>query len=413
MHPNRAFAWDDRDAMLAFVADIAFCTICGEGPAVVHAPVIVHAPDRIRFHVARGNRAKLDGRRAVVSCLGPDAYVSPDWYGTPDQVPTWNYLAVEAEGPLRRLDEAELAALLDDLSAAHEARLAPKPAWTRAKMTPGRFEALLKAIIGYELTIEALRGTRKLGQHKNEAERQGAADGLAPFNPTMAATDARGAAVNRLAIFDCDGTLVDSQHAICAAMEECFAAAGRERPARERTRRIVGLSLIEAMREMAPDADHSTHKALAEAYKSAFQALRGRGAVEEPLFDGVAGLIDALEADGWLLGVATGKSDRGLAFCLEAHGLAGRFATLQTADRHPSKPHPSMIAAAMAEAGAAPQTTWMIGDTSYDMAMARAAGATAIGVAWGYHDADELARAGAHHIAADPADIIALTRTFA
>ncbi|MEA3013092.1 MAG: transcriptional regulator [Sphingomonadales bacterium] len=187
MHPNRAFAWEDRDEMPAFVAGISFCTVAAEGPMVAHAPVVVAPPDRIRFHIARGNRAKLDGRRAIVSCLGADAYVSPDWYGTPDQVPTWNYLAVEAEGPLRRLDEAELAALLDDLSAAHEARLAPKPLWTRAKMSPGRFAAMLKAITGYELLIDELRGTMKLGQHKSDAERKGAADGLTPFNPTLAA----------------------------------------------------------------------------------------------------------------------------------------------------------------------------------------------------------------------------------
>jgi len=189
MHPNRAFAWEDREAMLAFVADIAFSTICVDGPFVVHAPVIVAAPDRIRFHIARGNRAAaaLDGRRAIISCLGPDAYVSPDYYGTPDQVPTWNYLGVEAEGPLRRMDEGELVALLDALGADHESRLAPKPSWSRAKMTPGRFEAMLKAIVGYELTIEELRGTRKLGQHKKEAERIAAADGLAPINPALAA----------------------------------------------------------------------------------------------------------------------------------------------------------------------------------------------------------------------------------
>ena len=188
MHPNRAFAWEDREAMLAFVADIAFCTICADGPLLVHAPVVVAAPDRLRFHVSRGNRAAaLDGKRAIVSCLGPDAYISPDWYGTPDQVPTWNYLSVEAEGPLRRLDEAELASLLDALSIAHERRLAPKPEWTRAKMSPGRFEAMLKAIIGYELRIEALRGTRKLGQNKKDEERAGAAEGLAPFNPALAA----------------------------------------------------------------------------------------------------------------------------------------------------------------------------------------------------------------------------------
>ncbi|HYI65244.1 MAG TPA: HAD-IA family hydrolase [Allosphingosinicella sp.] len=219
--------------------------------------------------------------------------------------------------------------------------------------------------------------------------------------------------MNRLALFDCDGTLVDSQHSICAAMEACFAQAELEPPARERTRAVVGLSLVEAMRAMLPGAEAGTHVALAESYKRAFQDLRGLGAVEEPLFDGVAALIDTLAAEGWLLGIATGKSARGLSLCLEAHGLADRFVTLQTADLHPSKPHPSMIERAMAEAGAAPETTLMIGDTSYDMAMARAAGATAIGVAWGYHGAGELLRAGAHHIAATPADIIALTRIFA
>ena len=187
MHPNRGFAWEDRAAMLAFVADIAFATIAAEGPVVVHAPVLVAGPDRLLFHVSRGHRAKLDGKRAIVSVLGPDGYISPDWYGTDDQVPTWNYLAVEAEGPLRRLDEAGLADLLDGLSAAHEARLAPKPVWTRAKMTPGRFDAMLKAIIGYELKIEDLRGTRKLGQNKDETTRRAAAAGLAPFNPALAA----------------------------------------------------------------------------------------------------------------------------------------------------------------------------------------------------------------------------------
>ena len=187
MHPDRRFAWEDRDAMLGFVRDIAFCTICVEGPAVAHAPVVVHPPDRLRFHVSRANRAVagLDGGRALISCLGPDAYISPDWYGTADQVPTWNYIAVEAEGALRRLDGDELAALLDDLGAENEARLAPKPAWTRDKMSPGRFDSMLKAIVGYELTIEALRGTRKLGQHKRPAERAGAADGLAPFHPEL------------------------------------------------------------------------------------------------------------------------------------------------------------------------------------------------------------------------------------
>lgn len=196
MHPNRTFAWEDRDAMLAFVANVSFGTICVDGPSVVHAPVVVDAPDRLRFHVARGNRAAkaLDGGRAIASFLGPDAYISPDWYGTPDQVPTWNYLSVEAEGPLRRMTDEELVVLLDELSAAHEARLAPKPAWTRGKMAPGRFEGMLKAITGYELAIEDLRGTRKLGQNKRDKEMDGAINGLEPFSPAVAALmrEARG-----------------------------------------------------------------------------------------------------------------------------------------------------------------------------------------------------------------------------
>lgn len=219
--------------------------------------------------------------------------------------------------------------------------------------------------------------------------------------------------MNRLALFDCDGTLVDSQHNICAAMEACFAAAGLDPPCRERTRDVVGLSLVEAMRAMLPEAEPGFHAALAEDYKRAFQAMRSDGLAEEPLYDGIADLLDAIEADGWLLGIATGKSDRGVALCLEAHGLAGRFVTIQTADRHPSKPHPSMVGQAIAEAGAAPETCVLIGDTSYDMAMARAGGATAIGVAWGYHAPEMLVRAGAHHIAEIPGDILHLTKAMA
>ncbi len=216
--------------------------------------------------------------------------------------------------------------------------------------------------------------------------------------------------MNRLAIFDCDGTLVDSGANICLAMEECFARAALPAPERERTRRVVGLSLVEAMQAMLPEAEPHVHVALAEDYKHAFQSLRGRGLVEEPLYEGIAELIDALDAGEWLLGVATGKSDRGLSFCLGHHGLKHRFVTLQTADRHPSKPHPSMIEAAMAEAGAAPETTLMIGDTSYDMAMARSAGVTAIGVTWGYHAREELLAAGADYIADHPSEITELVQ---
>ncbi len=183
MHPNRRFHWDDRDALLAYVADVAFAHIFAatpDGPRVAHAPVVVTREGHLRFHLARSNGLgrHLDGARAVVSIATPDAYISPDWYGTDDQVPTWNYLSVEVEGPVRRLAEPDLVALLDDLSAAHEARLRPKAPWTRAKMTPGRFEAMLPAIDAFELTVEALRGTDKMGQNKSPAEIEGAAAGL-------------------------------------------------------------------------------------------------------------------------------------------------------------------------------------------------------------------------------------------
>ena len=219
--------------------------------------------------------------------------------------------------------------------------------------------------------------------------------------------------MNRLAIFDCDGTLVDSQINICLAMEDCFARAGLETPCRERARRVVGLSLVEAMRAMLPEADPEFHVTLAEDYKLAFHRLRGQGLVDEPLYEGVTDLIDALESDGWLLGIATGKSDRGLGLCLAHHGLSRRFVTLQTADRHPSKPHPSMVEQAMADAGADRASTIMIGDTSFDMAMARAAGVTASGVAWGYHEARELRDAGAHDVADHPSDILELIKALA
>lgn len=219
--------------------------------------------------------------------------------------------------------------------------------------------------------------------------------------------------MNRLAIFDCDGTLVDSQANICRAMEDCFDRARLDPPSREATRRVVGLSLVEAMRAMLPGADPDLHHALAEDYKLAFHRLRDNGLVDEPLYPGVAEALAALEEAGWLLGVATGKSDRGLSLCLERHGIAPHFVTLQTADRHPSKPHPAMIEAALAETGTEPGQGMMIGDTSYDIMMAKAAGVTAVGVAWGYHEREELLAAGADYIAEHPSDIVGLIKAFA
>ena len=214
--------------------------------------------------------------------------------------------------------------------------------------------------------------------------------------------------MKRLAIFDCDGTLVDSDATIYAALKASMEQNGFAVPPPGLSRRVVGLSLAEAMAALLPDATRETHLRLAEDYKRAFMSLRAAGQVEEPLFDGILELLDALEADGWLLAVATGKSDRGLRHCLDQHGLHARFVSLQTADRHPSKPDPSMAEQAIADAGATPQSTIVVGDTSFDMAMAVAAGASGIGAGWGYHEAEELIEAGAIAVAARPLDVLDL-----
>jgi transcriptional regulator len=183
MHRNPAFRWSDRSAMLAFVAETAFAHLFAqlpEGPRVAHVPVTVTPQGNLRLHLARANplAGQIDGLTAIASIAGPDAYVSPDWYGSDDQVPTWNYVAVEAEGAVRRLTEDELVAQVDDLSATHEQLLLPKTPWTRAKMTPGLFEKMLQAIVGFELQVADLRGTVKMGQNKRRAEMEGAAAGL-------------------------------------------------------------------------------------------------------------------------------------------------------------------------------------------------------------------------------------------
>ena len=209
----------------------------------------------------------------------------------------------------------------------------------------------------------------------------------------------------RLAVFDCDGTLVDGQADICAAMEAAFAVTGLDVPDRGAVRRVVGLSLPVAIRHLVPGADPDLCHAASEAYKQAFRAMRAEGRLAEPLFPGVAPLLDRLGGSGWSLGVATGKSDRGLHSVLAVHGLSDRFVTLQTADRHPSKPHPAMLEAALFEACALPGDSVMIGDTTYDVAMAVSAGVRAIGVAWGYHAADELLAAGAMAVAETPEEL--------
>ncbi len=203
----------------------------------------------------------------------------------------------------------------------------------------------------------------------------------------------------RLAVFDCDGTLVDGQADVCWAMERAFTRAGLPAPDSQLVRRIVGLSLPVAVRELAPDLAEDQARAVTEYYRSSYRARREEGLLDEPLYDGMAELLANLHRAGWSLAVATGKSDRGLNACLKTHGIADLFVSLQTADRHPSKPHPAMLEAALFEAGAAPHQAVMIGDTSFDMAMARGAGVRAVGVAWGYHAPHELLEHGALSVA--------------
>jgi phosphoglycolate phosphatase len=204
----------------------------------------------------------------------------------------------------------------------------------------------------------------------------------------------------KLAVFDCDGTLVDSQANILRAMHHSFQRLRLPDPDPHAVRRVVGLSLIEAMHALVPHADPALHRALADDYKHAFQRLRADNRLDpEPLFPGIRDLLDGLRDAGWHLAVATGKSDRGLQFCLAHHGLEAHFPVRHTADRHPSKPDPAMLLACLADSGIRAERSAIIGDTVYDIGMGTAAGVRAIGVAWGYHDPAELIGAGAAAVA--------------
>lgn len=172
MHPNRAFEWQDREAMLGFVSETSFAhifTASESGLFVVHAPVLVTADGNVRFHVARRNRIAehVAGRRLLISVSGREAYHSANWYVSDNQVPTWHYEAVEIEGDARQLSPDELVDLLDRLSERFEGVHSPERPWTRAKMDPGKFEAMTRAIVGFEVVPEGIRGTRKFNQHKS------------------------------------------------------------------------------------------------------------------------------------------------------------------------------------------------------------------------------------------------------
>lgn len=214
--------------------------------------------------------------------------------------------------------------------------------------------------------------------------------------------------MTRLLVFDCDGTLVDSQHVIVEAMTRAFRAHALPAPEPAAVREIVGLSLIEAVAALLPEGEPGEIRALASAYKASFLALREQEGQLEPVFPGIRELLQDLERAGHLLAVATGKSRRGVDVVLGAHGLLDHFVSIQTADGHPSKPHPAMLEAAMAETGRRPEETILIGDTTYDVLMARAAGVAAIGVAWGYHPRAALLDAGAALVVEDANAIVAL-----
>lgn len=211
----------------------------------------------------------------------------------------------------------------------------------------------------------------------------------------------------KLVIFDCDGTIVDSQHAIATAMYRAFEAHGLSEPARNDVLGVVGLSLIEAIQKLLPgEADRTRIEAIADDYKRAFSELRLQVDHHEPLFEGARGVLELLSArDDMVLGIATGKSRRGVDALFEREDLARHFITVQTADDHPSKPHPSMIERAMREAGSEPQDTLMIGDTTYDIEMAQAARVGSIGVSWGYHPLRLLQHAGARKIVSAYAEL--------
>ncbi|GAA0308863.1 HAD-IA family hydrolase [Rhodovulum strictum] len=199
----------------------------------------------------------------------------------------------------------------------------------------------------------------------------------------------------RLALFDVDGTLVDSQSHIAGAMEAAFAAENLPAPRREAILSVVGLSLPLAIATLAPAQSEPARARMLDAYRETYFGLRV-GTEASPLFPGARAALDALAgAPGVVLGIATGKSRRGLEAILAAHGLSQLFDTLQHADDHPSKPHPAMVLAALEETGVAPGAAVMIGDTKFDIEMGRAAGVRTLAVGWGYHPADRLAGADA------------------
>tara|TARA_R110000868_G_scaffold65839_14_gene196593 strand:+ start:4711 stop:5313 length:603 start_codon:yes stop_codon:yes gene_type:complete len=183
MTPGAPYRWTDEAAIRDFVTQTGFGLLCVAAPDrmhVVHLPLIWLDERRIGLHLHRANPIvpHLDGQDPLIVVTGDQAYISPDWYGLPDKVPTWNYVAAELRGPMVRLDKAETIAQIDALSHEQERRLAPKPLWTRDKMSDGLFDKTMTGLVGFAMQVEAIHGTAKLGQDKPEAARIGVADAL-------------------------------------------------------------------------------------------------------------------------------------------------------------------------------------------------------------------------------------------
>ncbi|MBL8689222.1 MAG: HAD-IA family hydrolase [Rhodospirillaceae bacterium] len=203
----------------------------------------------------------------------------------------------------------------------------------------------------------------------------------------------------KLAVFDCDGTLVDSQAAIVSIMSQAFTAEGHPVPTALDIRRTIGLPLMDAIALLAPGADEARILRLREGYRDISRSAQFQHDRHEPLFEGTRETLERLAKAGWMLAVATGKGRRGLIQTLTRHDMLERFLSLHTADDGPGKPDPTMLRNAMAFAGAAPEDTVMIGDTTFDMRMAANAGVRGLGVVWGYHPRQELMASGAHAVA--------------
>ncbi|MDE2412081.1 MAG: FMN-binding negative transcriptional regulator [Sphingomonadales bacterium] len=192
MHPNAAFRHSGRALLETMLEEIGFGMIFAttpDGPRVAHVPLLWTGDGAVQFHLARGNALTkhLDGATALAVVNGPDGYVSPRWYSDEEQVPTWNYVALELEGRVRRMDQEGLLGLVTALSDKHEARIAEGKPWTVDKLSPARLRGLLAGIVGFEMEVQAWRETLKLSQNKDAADRARLADGLeAEGSPAIA-----------------------------------------------------------------------------------------------------------------------------------------------------------------------------------------------------------------------------------